>query len=169
MNCHLLIKIIRIIWSEWINVDKCKMSNFFSYIMASTRYISMSWWRWLCTRPTCLVGFLIVLIHWNNILQVDLSPIILISCQPVFVFTPWCCMPSREEANNNFTVFPCPVCGSNPRSTIFEAITLIITPLMQYSPALDNYGQSCFVRSDFKKMKCVYKTQMMPPPDHKKL
>jgi hypothetical protein len=21
-------------------------------------------------------------------------------------------------------------------------------------PALDNYGQSCFVRSDFKKMKC---------------
>jgi hypothetical protein len=34
---------------------------------------------------------------------------------------------------------------------------------------LDNYGQSCFVRSDFLKMKCVCKTQMMPPPDHKKL
>jgi hypothetical protein len=33
-------------------------------------------------------------------------------------------------------------------------------------PALDNYGQSCFVRSDFLKMKCVCKTQMMPPPDH---
>ena len=33
-------------------------------------------------------------------------------------------------------------------------------------PALDNYGQSCFVRSDFKKVKCVCKTQMMPPPDH---
>ena len=34
--------------------------------------------------------------------------------------------------------------------------------------ALDNYGQSCFVRSDFLKMKCVCKTQMMPPPppDH---
>jgi hypothetical protein len=28
-------------------------------------------------------------------------------------------------------------------------------------PALDNYGQSCFVRSDFLKMKCV-----LPPPDH---
>ena len=39
----------------------------------------------------------------------------------------------------------------------------------KYSPVLDNYGQSCFVRSDFLKMKCVYKTQMMPPPDHKKL
>ena len=39
-----------------------------------------------------------------------------------------------------------------------------------YAPALDNYGQSCFVRSDFLKMKCVCKTQMMPPPpDHKKL
>ena len=39
----------------------------------------------------------------------------------------------------------------------------------KYAPALDNYGQSCFVRSDLKKMKCVCKTQMMPPPDHKKL
>jgi len=37
----------------------------------------------------------------------------------------------------------------------------------KYAPALDNYGQSCFVRSDFLKMKCVSKTQMMP--DHKKL
>ena len=25
----------------------------------------------------------------------------------------------------------------------------------KYAPALDNYGQSCFVRSDFLKMKCV--------------
>ena len=33
-------------------------------------------------------------------------------------------------------------------------------------PALDNYGQSCFVRSDFLKMKCVCKTQMMHPSDH---
>jgi hypothetical protein len=41
--------------------------------------------------------------------------------------------------------------------------------LNKYAPALDNYGQSCFVRSDFSKMKCVCKTQMMPPPDHKKL
>ena len=39
----------------------------------------------------------------------------------------------------------------------------------KYAPALDNYGQSCFVRSDFFKIKCVCKTQMMPPPDHKKL
>jgi hypothetical protein len=38
-----------------------------------------------------------------------------------------------------------------------------------YAPAIDNYGQSCFARSDFLKMKCVCKTQMMPPPDHKKL
>ena len=36
----------------------------------------------------------------------------------------------------------------------------------KYAPALDNYGQSCFVTSDCLKMKCVYKTQMMPPPDH---
>jgi hypothetical protein len=36
----------------------------------------------------------------------------------------------------------------------------------KYASTLDNYGQSCFVRSDFFKMKCVCKTQMMPPPDH---
>jgi hypothetical protein len=36
----------------------------------------------------------------------------------------------------------------------------------KYALALDNYGQSCFVTSDVLKMKCVYKTQMMPPPDH---
>jgi hypothetical protein len=36
----------------------------------------------------------------------------------------------------------------------------------KYAPTLDNYGQSYFVTSDFLKMKCVYKTQMMPPPDH---
>jgi hypothetical protein len=36
----------------------------------------------------------------------------------------------------------------------------------KYAHALDNYGQSCFVRSDFIKMKCVCKTQMMSPPDH---
>jgi hypothetical protein len=29
----------------------------------------------------------------------------------------------------------------------------------KYAPALDNYRQSCFVRSDLKKMKCVCKTQ----------
>ena len=32
----------------------------------------------------------------------------------------------------------------------------------KYAHALDNYEQSCFVRSDFFKMKCVCKTQMMP-------
>jgi hypothetical protein len=36
----------------------------------------------------------------------------------------------------------------------------------KYTPTLDNNGQSCFVRSDFLKMKCVCKTQMMPLPDH---
>ena len=30
----------------------------------------------------------------------------------------------------------------------------------KYAPALVNYGQSCFIRSDFFKMKCVCETQM---------
>jgi hypothetical protein len=32
----------------------------------------------------------------------------------------------------------------------------------KYAPTIDNYGQCCFIRSDFFKMKCVCKTQMMP-------
>ena len=36
----------------------------------------------------------------------------------------------------------------------------------KYAPALDNYGQRCFVRRGLLKMKCVCKTQIMPPPDH---
>ena len=33
-------------------------------------------------------------------------------------------------------------------------------------PPLDNYGPSCFLRSDFLKIKCVCNTQMVLPPDH---
>ena len=45
-----------------------------SYIMARTSLFSMEWW-WgpLCTRPTHLVGFFIVLAHWNNSPRVDMS------------------------------------------------------------------------------------------------
>ena len=61
--------------SEWYC---CLMSNqqFFNYFMARTNYISMRWW-WcpLSTTPTCLVGFVfIVLAHWNDSPQVDMSP-----------------------------------------------------------------------------------------------
>ena len=31
----------------------------------------------------------------------------------------------------------------------------------KYAPTLDNYGQSCFVRSDLKKIKCVCKTFLL--------
>jgi hypothetical protein len=36
----------------------------------------------------------------------------------------------------------------------------------RYAPEIDNYGQSSFIRSDLKKIKCVCKTQMMPLPDY---
>jgi len=46
--------------------------------MARTSYILKRWWWWwwwcpLCTRPTCLVGLLIVLAHWKNCLWEDMS------------------------------------------------------------------------------------------------
>jgi hypothetical protein len=47
-----------------------------------------------------------------------------------------------------------------------EQFKILIKLEKRYAPALDKYGQSYFVRSDFLKMKCVCKTQMMPPPDH---
>ena len=40
----------------------------------------------------------------------------------------------------------------------------------KYAPALDNYGQSCFVRSDLKKKWSVsVRHKWCPSPDHKKL
>ena len=32
------------------------------------------WWGPLCTRPTLLAGFLLVLAHWSNISWIDMSP-----------------------------------------------------------------------------------------------
>jgi hypothetical protein len=55
------------------------------------------------------------------------------------------------------------------RAVVWINVILTLKLEKKYAPALDNYEQSCFVRSDFLKMKCVCKTQMMPPPDHKKL
>ena len=40
----------------------------------------------------------------------------------------------------------------------------------KYGPALDNYGQSCLVRSDLKKKWSVsVRHKWCPSPDHKKL
>jgi len=49
-----------------------------SYILWRTNCISMRWWcSWwrcpFCTRATHLCGFCIVLVHWNNCSQVDMS------------------------------------------------------------------------------------------------
>jgi hypothetical protein len=54
--------------------------------------------------------------------------------------------------------------------TIYIFVYLLIYNITrkEVCPALDFYGQSCFVRSDFFKMRCVCKTQMMPLADHKK-
>ena len=58
---------------KWVS-DCCLTpeEQFVSLIMVRTSYISMRWWCLLCTRPTCLVGFLIVLAHWNNSPGVDM-------------------------------------------------------------------------------------------------
>ena len=49
--------------------------QFFSYIMARKKLFAMSWW-WgpVCTRPTPLVWFLIVLAHRNNSPPIDMLP-----------------------------------------------------------------------------------------------
>ena len=48
--------------------------QFVRYIMVRTSLCSMRWWWGLfCTRTKCLVGFFIVLAHWNNSPQIDMS------------------------------------------------------------------------------------------------
>ena len=46
--------------SELVIIFITRNEQFFSHIMARTSYILMRWWWWcpLCTKPTCLVGFL---------------------------------------------------------------------------------------------------------------
>jgi hypothetical protein len=58
---------------KWVS-DCCltPVEQFFSCVMARTSYISMRWWCLLCTRPTGLVGLLIVLAHLNNSPGVDM-------------------------------------------------------------------------------------------------
>jgi hypothetical protein len=85
--------------------------QFFSYIMARTSYFSMRWWSGsLCTRPTCLVGFFIVLAHWNNSPEREMVPhsgthYPQIPSQPVFALSPKSYMFSGEATNTNFIVF----------------------------------------------------------------
>ena len=57
---------------EWVG-DCCLMPA--QRYHGENKLILMRWW-WgpLCTRPTPLVGFFIVLAHWNNSPRVDMSP-----------------------------------------------------------------------------------------------
>jgi hypothetical protein len=67
--------IVNVLAHEWLS-DCCLIPTrqFFSYIIGRTSKFSMRWW-WgpLCTRPTCLVRFFIVLAHWNNSSRIDMS------------------------------------------------------------------------------------------------
>jgi hypothetical protein len=71
---------------------QCQISNF----------PAISWWEQvnfqrdddcqLCTRPTRIVGFFIVLAYWDNSLRIDILPYLdtlsPIPCQPVFALSP---------------------------------------------------------------------------------
>jgi hypothetical protein len=124
-----------IIVSEWLLFNA--NSAIFSYIMARTSYFSMRWW-WgpLCTRPTRLVGLLIVLAHWNNSLQVDMSPHtdtlfwFQANQSLLFLLNAVCLEEKQQIPISKSLVWPDR--GTNPRSTTLEASMLTITPSMQY-------------------------------------
>jgi hypothetical protein len=90
------------------------------------------WWCLLCTAPSSLVGFFIVLYHWNNSLQTDISlrHIILILSQPVSVLSPLCCVLSWETTSTNFIVFCLTLLELDPWFNTFETSMLTITPPM---------------------------------------
>ena len=73
-------------WPEIRVIELLPSVQFFSNIMTRISYILIRWW-WcpLCTRPTSLVRFSIVLSHWNNRPHVvPPKHIILIMCQSLF-------------------------------------------------------------------------------------
>jgi hypothetical protein len=53
--------------TEWVS-DCCLMPNeqLFSYTMVRISWSLKRWWCPLCTSPSYLVGFSLVIIHWNN-------------------------------------------------------------------------------------------------------
>ena len=86
--------VFRLIWQRVSDCCLTPTQQFFSYILARTSLFSMRWW-WapLCTRPTHLVGFLVVSASSLKQQSTDrhvatLGHIILISSQPVFALSP---------------------------------------------------------------------------------
>ena len=59
--------------SEWVIIVQRQMTIFFSYVMERTSNILIRWWCSLCTRPTFLIWFFIVLAQWNNSPRVNIS------------------------------------------------------------------------------------------------
>ena len=64
----------------------------------------------ISTRPTRLVGYFMVLLHWNNSPQGDMSLhsdtlYCMNPSQKVFVLSPLCCVLNGETLNTNFMVF----------------------------------------------------------------
>jgi hypothetical protein len=95
----------------------------------------MKWcWGPLCTKPTRLVGFFIVLAHWNNSLRIDMSPhsdtLSWFRANQSLLFLLNCCVLSGEATNTNFIVFGWPDRGSNPWPTAFEASKLDFLPYL---------------------------------------
>ena len=94
------------------------------------------WWGPLCTRPTRLIGLLIVLAHWNNSLQVDMSPHtdtlfwFQANQSLLFLLNAVCLEEKQQIPISKSLVWPDR--GTNPRSTTLEASMLTSIPLMQY-------------------------------------
>ena len=72
---HYAILKIAMYWvSEWVS-EWCLTPTQQFFSMARTSQFSMRWW-WdpLCSRPTPLVGYCILLPHWSNSPRIDMSP-----------------------------------------------------------------------------------------------
>jgi hypothetical protein len=106
--------------------------QFFSYILARMRFSMKWWWGPLCTRPTRLVGFL-VLVHWNSRPQIDKSPHSdtlswFRANQSLLFLLNAACLAEKQQILLS-SVWPDQ--GSNPRSTELEVNTFNITSTMR--------------------------------------
>jgi hypothetical protein len=85
------------------------------------------WWGLLCTRPTCLVGYFIVLAHWHNRPLIDMLPHsdtlswFWTNQSLLFLLNAECLVEMQQIPISQSLVWP--DLGSNPKTTALRAST----------------------------------------------
>ena len=118
--------------SEWVSNCWTPTQQFSVISWREQVKISMRlWWGLLYTRPTRLVGFLLVIAHWNNSLRIDMSPhsdtLSRFRANQSLLFLLNAARLAEKQQIQMYSLW------FDPQSTALKASTLLITPQMQLS------------------------------------